>query len=154
MYLSEKALRKSSLPSKLSYREGISSGNNYEQTHVSTNDGGLKGTNPSPTEVKKRNRNRKVTWFNPPFSRNLKTNLAKEFLQLIDKKFPKDNPLSKIINRRTIKVSYSYTANMASVISAYNQQILKEKTTEITALPCKCRNECIRRRGRTWLNVH
>ena len=116
---------------------------------MSTNKGDLNKTNPtspsSPAEMprKKRTRNRKVTWFNPPFSRNLKTNLAKEFLKLIDTNFTRDNPLSKIINSRTIKVSYSCTAHMASVISTNNQKILKEKASEHTTLPCNCRNEYI-----------
>ena len=61
----ENALRKSSLPSKLSYKERSNSGKNNEQIPVSTNNGDLKGTNPrspsSPAEMtrkkKKRNRN-------------------------------------------------------------------------------------------------
>ena len=81
--------------------------------------------------------------FNQPFSRNLKTNLAKEFLKLINQNYSRDNPLSKIINRRTVKVSYSCTANMASVISTHKQKILKEKADEHTTPSCNCRNECI-----------
>ena len=36
-----------------------------------------------PTEessTKKKNRKRNMTWFNPPYSANVKTNLGKEFL--------------------------------------------------------------------------
>ena len=37
-------------------------------------------------EVKpKRNRNRKIIWFNPPYNKNVKTNVGKRFLELIDK---------------------------------------------------------------------
>ena len=43
----ENTPRKSSLPRKLSYKERSSSGKNHEQTHESTNDGDLNGTNPS-----------------------------------------------------------------------------------------------------------
>ena len=71
---------------------------------------------------KKKNRKRKVIWFNPPFSKNLKTNIGKEFLKLIDKNFPKDNPLSKIINRKTVKISYSCTPNMYNLIQAHNKK--------------------------------
>ena len=28
-----------------------------------------------------------IIWFNPPFSRNVSTNVAKKFLQLLDKHF-------------------------------------------------------------------
>ena len=52
---------------------------------------------------KNRTRKRKITWFNPPFN----INVAKTFLTLIDKHFPKNKRLSKIFNRNTIKVSYS-----------------------------------------------
>jgi hypothetical protein len=37
------------------------------------------------TKKKKHRRNRIVTWFNPPWSDNVKTNIAEKFLQLIDK---------------------------------------------------------------------
>jgi hypothetical protein len=32
--------------------------------------------------------NERLIWFNPPYSKNVKTNVAKNFLQLIDKHFP------------------------------------------------------------------
>ena len=38
-------------------------------------------------------RKRKIIWFNPPFSMNVKTNVAKNFLQLIDKHFPPEHKL-------------------------------------------------------------
>ena len=51
-------------------------------------------------------RKRKIIWFNPPFSMNVKTNIAKNFLQLIDKHFPPEHKLHKIFNRNSVKVSY------------------------------------------------
>jgi hypothetical protein len=45
-----------------------------------------------------RSRARKVLWFNPPHSLNVKTNLGKEFLELLEKHFPKGNPLNKFLN--------------------------------------------------------
>ena len=76
---------------------------------------------------KKKNRKRKITWFNPPFSNNLKTNLGREFIRIINKNFPKDNPLSKIINTKTVKISYSCTANMHTIIQAHNKKITAGK---------------------------
>ena len=76
---------------------------------------------------KKKNRKRKITWFNPPFSNNLKTNLGREFIRIINKNFPKDNPLSKIINTKTVKISYSCTANMHTIIQAHNKKITTGK---------------------------
>ena len=92
-----------------------------------------------------RNRKRNITWFNPPFSNNVKTNIAKKFLGLIDSCFPKDNPLHKIFNHNTIKVSYSCMPNMSRIISSHNRNIIIKSTPDKTPLPtCNCRrkNEC------------
>ena len=48
-------------------------------------------------------------WFNPRFSQNVQTNLAKSFHPLIVKNFPKSHKLHKIFNRNNHKVSYSCT---------------------------------------------
>ena len=39
----------------------------------------------------RRNRNRKIIWFNPPYIVNVKTNIGRIFLRLIDKHFPQHN---------------------------------------------------------------
>ena len=54
---------------------------------------------------KRRNHQRNITWFNPPFSKNVPTNVAGKFFHLIDKHFPKGSPLNKVFNRNTVKVS-------------------------------------------------
>ena len=59
-----------------------------------------------------RNRQRNIIWFNPPFSKNVKTNIARNFLCLIDKHFPPNHKLHKIFNRNTVKVSYSCMNNV------------------------------------------
>ena len=67
----------------------------------------LKYTPTAATEVKKsRKRYNNVIWFNPPYSQNVKTNVGAKFLKLVSKHFPPSNPLTKIINRRTVKMSY------------------------------------------------
>ena len=68
------------------------------------------------TEEKKRNK-RKTIWSNPLCSVNVRTNLDKTFLKLIRKHFPNGNPSHNIINKNTLKVSYSCMGKMASVIS-------------------------------------
>ena len=75
----------------------------------------------------KRKRRRKIIWFNPPFSLSVKTNIGKLFFKMLKKHFPKANPLSKIFNKNTIKISYSCTRNMKSIISSHNKQILTPK---------------------------
>ena len=40
-----------------------------------------------------------VIWFNPPYSKNVKTNIARDFLRLLDKHFPPSHKLYSIFNR-------------------------------------------------------
>ena len=69
-------------------------------------------------------RNRKVTWFNPPFSKNVKTNIGKQFLAIIRETFPRTHPLYKICNTNTIKISYRCMNNMKREVSRHNNQLL------------------------------
>ena len=89
----------------------------------------------------KRKRVRKrhiVTYFNPPFALNVKTNIGAKFLQLIDKHFPPSHPLSKLINRNTVKISYRCTPNLAKMISGHNSKILKERLPKPLVKTCNC----------------
>ena len=78
----------------------------------------------------KKNRKRKTTWFNPPYSKSMATNLGAKFLKLVDKSFPKYHPLQKIFNRNTLKLSYKCMPNMQRVISGHNSRILREEIQE------------------------
>ena len=80
----------------------------------------------------RRNRKRKFLWYNPPFDLQVQTNLGKEFLKLIDKHFPRHHKLNKILNRNTVKISYSCLPNIGSLISSHNKKILRkiERTNE------------------------
>ena len=102
----------------------------------------LKYQPPKPNQ-KTRSRKRKVVWFNPPWAANVKTNVGGKFLKLINKHFPKQNPLSKVVNRNTVKVSYRTTPNLKRIISAHNAKILR-KNYQNTEKSCNCRkkNEC------------
>ena len=44
----------------------------------------------------KRQRKRNIIWFNPPYSKNVKTNIGKIFIKLINKHFPRSSDLHKI----------------------------------------------------------
>ena len=70
---------------------------------------------------KKRNRQRNITWFNPPYSKSVKTNIASKFLKLISKHFPKGCTLYKIFNKNTVKVSYLCMPNISHIISGVNK---------------------------------
>ena len=92
--------------------------------------------NPPPPK-RKRSRKENVLWFNPPFNITVTTNIGKKFLNLIDECFPPSNPLRKIFNRQTVKVSYSTTPNMAQIISGKNKKILQEEGGETQKI-CSC----------------
>ena len=50
---------------------------------------------------KTKNRFRNIIWFNPPFNKEVSTNVAKNFLRLINRHFPKSQILHKIFNRNS-----------------------------------------------------
>ena len=77
-------------------------------------------------------------WFNPPFNMSVTTNVGTAFLRLIDKHYKKDNPLSKIINHNTVKVSNSCTKNVKSLIDSHNQKILQDEKRGAPVKPCNC----------------
>ena len=87
----------------------------------------------------KRNHKKNIIWFNPPFSRNLSTKIGKYFLNLLDNHFPQNHRLHKIFNRNSVKVSYSCTKHMKTIIYNHNKNIL-EKKPSITTSTCCCRN--------------
>ena len=60
---------------------------------------------------------------------------------MLKKHFPKANPLSKIFNNNTIKISYSCTRGMKSIISSHNKQILTPKNKQV-GCNCRVKNSC------------
>ena len=91
---------------------------------------------------KKNNRNKKLIWFNPPYSKQVSMNTAKRFLNLLDLHFPKQHRLYKIFNRNNVKVSYSCTENMSSFISSHNKKLLNSRTGNIKPFNCRKKDEC------------
>ena len=96
-----------------------------------------------PRRKEKRPRRRTITWFNPPFSKNVKTNIAQKFLRLVDKHFPKNNKLHQIFNRNTIKVSYSCMPNVGAIIKRHNANV-GPPAHSLQPRQCNCRkpNQC------------
>ena len=81
---------------------------------------------------------RERSLFNPTYSKNVKTNVGKVFLQLLKKHFPASHILNKIFNKNTVKISYSCTKNINSVISSHNKNILNPRTA---SFGCNCRKK-------------
>ena len=90
----------------------------------------------------KRKRNRKIIWFNPPYSKNLKTNIGKKFLNLIDKHFPRGSLLYPVINRYKVKLSYRCLPNIAAMISQHNNRLLKDNEVEVFRCRCHDKPSC------------
>ena len=57
---------------------------------------------------------------------------------LIDKHFPKSNPLHKILNRNTLKLSYSCMNNVKAIISNHNKAVISRSSN----LPVQTINTC------------
>ena len=94
---------------------------------------------PSASLTKKKNRRKNTTWFNPPFSLNVKSNVGKDFLKLIETAFPPSNPLHKLFTRQTLKLSYKCMPSMAQAISRHNAQLLKGDQQLPSHPACNCR---------------
>ena len=74
---------------------------------------------------------RKITCFNPPYSKNVATNIGKKFFTLLSACFPANNKLYKIINKNTIKLSYSCMSNIKQSIANHNKAILSKEEAYI-----------------------
>ena len=97
---------------------------------------------PEQIQTGRRKRKRKIIWYNPPFDLQVKTNVAQNFLQLVDKHFPRHHKLHKILNRNTVKVSYSCMPNVASQISSHNKSLLAETETSRSLCNCNDKPSC------------
>ena len=78
---------------------------------------------PQPPRRSRRTRSRKVTYFNPPFSQSISTNIGQKFLNLLDTCFPPGHELRQVINRNTVKISYSTMPNMAQKLNQHNTRV-------------------------------
>ena len=63
-------------------------------------------------------RNRKVIWFNSPYSLKVKRNIGKIFLKLVRKHFPRSRKFNKIFNLNTIKISYRSMPNVKNLLGS------------------------------------
>ena len=98
----------------------------------------------------KKNRNRYVTWFTPPWFIQVSTNIGREFLKIVEESY-RETWLGRILNKNTVKVSYSVTRNLKSIITDNNKKILgsnERNTNQCNCQDCdKCplHNNCVQR---------
>ena len=82
---------------------------------------------PQETQQPRRRRQCNIIWFNPPFNKNVETNIARSFLNLVNTFFPVDNKLRKVINRDTVfKGNYTCMSNVRSIITSHNARITRK----------------------------
>ena len=97
---------------------------------------------------KKKTRKRTVIWFNPPWNDEVSTNVARKFLAMIDRHFPKGSVLGKHFNKNTVKISYSSMPNMARIISGHNKKMtgaskhMETKDCNCRTSPCPLDGKC------------
>ena len=80
------------------------------------------------SEKKKKNRGRKVIWFNPPYNKAVSTDVGRKFLSMVDRY--RNTPLGKILNRNYIRISYRTGKNVKRHIDSHNRAKLQKKEVE------------------------
>ena len=92
--------------------------------------------------AKRRNRKRRVTWFNPPFSLNCTTNIPKVFMGIIAECFPPGHILRSTFNTNTVKVSYRTMSNMSQILAKHNTKVIAQKRPAPAAKKgCNCQDK-------------
>jgi hypothetical protein len=114
----------------------------YEEALTNSGHKGQLEYQDNTNRTKKRQRSRKVIWFNPPYSSNVTTNIGRKFFQLIEKHFPVGNRMHKLFNRNTIKLSYSCLPNVGSVLKSTRQEPPETSTNEEKMCNCRKPTEC------------
>ena len=92
---------------------------------------------------KPKNRSRNIIRFNPRFNKAVLTNIAKIFLRMINRHFPKSHRLHRIFNRNTVKVSYSCMQNMSKTYKGHNGKITSAPCNQLTLCNCQEKGECL-----------
>jgi hypothetical protein len=77
------------------------------------------------TSPKRKSRKRNITWYNPPFSKNVATNVGQTFLKILDEEFPAGHILHKIFDRNTVKISCM--SNFKQNIDGHNKSKLSHR---------------------------
>ena len=98
---------------------------NYD--HQLTNQ---KSVNYKSKETKQHNR--KITWCNPAFSKNVSTKVGNKFLKLINTHFPRHHKHYKLFNKNNVKVIYSFRPNIKNMINTHNKKIINPPKDSIS----------------------
>ena len=94
---------------------------------------------PAPNRQNPARRKRKIIWYNPPYSKHVKTNLGQRFTALLKNHFTPGSALYSVLNKNTLKLSYSCMKNMRSIIQSHNAKILSQNSVPSNQANCNCR---------------
>ena len=78
----------------------------------------------------RRSRQRHKIWLNAPFSQIVSKNVAKRLLDLLGKHFLPNNQLRKIFRRNLVKVGYSCTPSLGSIIKSHNKKLINDENKQ------------------------
>ncbi len=92
------------------------------------------------TRNKKRTRN--ILWFNPPFSKSVKSNIGRTFLKLLSKHFPNGHRYHKLFNKYNVKVSYGCMKNVGAIIRSHNSRVSSKVVTATADCNCRRKAHC------------
>ena len=105
----------------------------------------FKPRNRESSNKKRKNRKKRVSWFNPPYSMDVETNVGNKFLKLLDLHFPPGNFLQPVLNRSTVKISYRCLPNMGAQVAKQNSKLLRNSKIETIRPPPACNCQKVRR---------
>ena len=89
---------------------------------------------------RKKNRQRQIVWWNPPYNASVTTDITRLFFAMVDRHF-KGTLLGKIFNRNNLKVSYRTGRNFKAHLDGHNKSKLNgPKVGEVRK--CNCRQLC------------
>ena len=98
--------------------------------------------NQDENNQQRKQRKWEIIWFKPKYSLNIKTNVGKLFLKLLDRHFPRAHKFYKIFSHNTLKISYCCMKNMGSIISYLSKQALKLCNTNY-GCTCRTKESCL-----------
>ena len=80
-----------------------------------------------------------MIWYNPPWSSNIRTPIARIFLRAIEECFPEGHPLRRYYNKHTLKASYCTMKNLSAYIKSHNRKVLNPQVREEAGCNCQKR---------------
>ena len=89
----------------------------------------------------RRNRQRNIICYNRPFSKSVKTNIDRTFLNLISRHLPRHHKYHSLFNKNNVKVSYSCMDNMQHITNKHNKKVTSIDTKPNPQDQCNCRDK-------------